>query len=148
MMAGMKLPRFQFRLRTLMIVVTLLAVACGGSAFIWRWYWARKNADALYAHWQDGNSITLLLGNDRLFFPRIIARRNWCLAECAVPFANRAAACRRYADAVFIEIKLAENESPPTPYAESLDRYKQEAEKWLVAGMATGESEQVPYGGK
>jgi hypothetical protein len=28
-MAGMKLPRFQFRLRTLMIVVTLLAVACG-----------------------------------------------------------------------------------------------------------------------
>ncbi len=28
-MAGMKLPRFQFRLRTLMIVVTLLAVPMG-----------------------------------------------------------------------------------------------------------------------
>jgi hypothetical protein len=29
MVARMKLPRFQFRLRTLMIVVTLVAVACG-----------------------------------------------------------------------------------------------------------------------
>ena len=28
-MTGMKLPRFQFRLRTLMIVVTLLAALCG-----------------------------------------------------------------------------------------------------------------------
>jgi hypothetical protein len=28
-MVGMKLPRFQFRLRTLMIRVTLLAVLCG-----------------------------------------------------------------------------------------------------------------------
>ena len=35
-MAGRELPRFQFRWRTLMIVVALLAVACGGATLVIR----------------------------------------------------------------------------------------------------------------
>ena len=138
--------RFQFRLRTLMIGVTLAAVVCGGTAFYRNRYWARKHADELYAEWQAEKAVgSQDTRTNQFCFPRIVAGRNWCLAECAVPFSDHAAACRRYADAMVIEIKMAKDLLLPSPYAEYLDRHKQEAEDWLAAGTATGEPEQLPY---
>lgn len=112
--------------------MTLVAVVCGGAAFYRQRYWARKHADELYADWQHAK-------ND------IHLGRNWCLAECAVPFSDHAAACRRYADEAFRIIEAVNNPRLPSPFAEQMDRFKQEAENWLAAGTATGEPEKLSY---
>jgi hypothetical protein len=71
----MRLPRFQFRLRTLMIVVTLLAMICG---YV-RWHSAvvakrRREAVAKYKSWVALPLPASLPGNAHsLFSPRPMA---------------------------------------------------------------------------
>jgi hypothetical protein len=131
--------RFQFRLRTLMIVTTVL---CGACAFGVNWQRASERLDAARAVWDDeGLDSHIEPGCALLFWEHSIrVARNLCLAECAVPFADRGGACRKYLKQIRAFGPVVSSELPKfRPKFEKFSRYKQEAEAWLAAGGASGE---------
>ena len=79
------------------------------------------------------------------WLPTLQAARNLCIAECDAPFADRTAACRRY----FERVSEPEQEPDfalrklPEEAQSLLKKYKNEADKWLAEGTATGDTHEV-----
>jgi hypothetical protein len=133
-------PRpFQFRLRTLMILIAVAGSACAFAAH-WRRTaqvadTARIERDVLYVRYDAG-----------LERPEsaINAFRNWCLSECNVPFADRAGACGAYAAMIQHCIKrwqdqcFLPHDKVDDVVAQNLKDYQTEAAEWLAHGTALG----------
>jgi hypothetical protein len=133
-------PRpFQFRLRTLMIVIALAGSACAFAAHWRRTVQAAETArlerDKLYIRYDAGLERPELA---------IKAFRNWCLSECDVPFADRAGACGAYAAMIQHCIKRYQDQCflphdrVDDIVAQNLKDYETEATGWLTHGTASG----------
>ncbi len=126
-----------------MIVTTFFSAAC---AFGVNWHRATERLHAARVAWDDeGFDSPLEPGCVFLFWEHSVrVARNLCLAECAVPFADRDGACRKYLQQVRAFGPVVSSELPKfRPKFEKFSRYEQEAEAWLAAGAASGEPTSV-----
>ncbi len=124
-----------------MVMATLLSAVC---AFGFKWHRAAQRLDAAKAVWH-GEKIDDPNGpcNDLIWEGSVRARRNLCLAECGMPFANQINSCRRYLDYIsFIEPAVGRRGKYGGCHDwEKHSRYKEEAKSWLASGTLTPSDE-------
>jgi hypothetical protein len=143
-------PRpFQFRLRTLMVAVTLF---CGACAFGFNYYRAKCRVEAAQRDVYEAaffECVNLcrpvsesVESRRRVHYWEISIRaaRNLCLAQCDVPFADRPAALLSYRDILNWHEGRAKDLIPENKrtFVADVARYQREADSWLAAHAATG----------
>ncbi|HEV3416821.1 MAG TPA: hypothetical protein VG056_08420 [Pirellulales bacterium] len=127
----------QFRLRTLLIVVSLF---CGMFAYFGHWNQLRMRADALRKEFDELFRSSIVVKRP---VEVIEASRALCLAQCTVPFADSNDACREHLDNVQVAglVYLLESKSLPVSVreeqTEKIYAREFEAKKWVACGVAS-----------
>jgi hypothetical protein len=134
-------PRIQDRLASKLLIFGVIGVGLGYATY---WYHLHTQA-AVAKYTRDQMQAGFEAGVEHLD-TAIEAFRNWCLAECAVPYADDKAACQAYLDEIVLiqnhvdaEPGMGSDQSLVDQQHAKLDRYRKEAELWIRQGKATGE---------